>query len=276
MTSPLSAYRLAITDLDETLLGPDKQVSAENRAALETLRAAGLTVVPASGRHHDNIVICAKDIHPLEWVISSQGAVVRHAQTNETLYALTMTAELANEIQRRGLDLGLDMIAYHASGVYKELDGEWSKLSGVHAGTTNHLVPFETLSSTGVIKLIWYSKPDHIEALRAQLHEEYRGRLYIVKTEDDALEFLSPEANKVRGAQAVAAKLGIPPTEVIAFGDSNNDMELLAWAGMSVAMHHGRDALKKVARHVSPPGPRESALARAVELLAGSALPASG
>lgn len=267
MTTPLSSYRLAITDLDETLLGPDKQVSPENLRALGLLREAGLTVVPASGRHHDNITIYAQSIDPLHWIISSQGAVVRHAQTNETLYALTMTPELAREIQRRGLELGLDMIAYHHSGVYKEIDGEWSKLSGVHAGMTSHLVDFDSLADSGVIKVIWYSTPDHIESLRGQLHTEFRGRLYVVKTEDDALEFLSPEANKVHGAQAVAAKLGVPREQVIAFGDSNNDMELLAWAGSSVAMDHGREALKKIARHVSPPGEPASAFARSVEML---------
>lgn len=269
MSSLLSSYRLVVTDLDETLLGPDKMVSPENQRALATLREAGLTVVPASGRHHDNITMYAEPLAPLGWIISSQGAVVRHAQTGETIYALTMTTDLANEIQLRGIDLGLDMIAYHHSGVYKEIDGEWSRLSGVHAGMTNHLVPFDTLSSTGVIKVIWYSQPDHIEALRMQLQAEFKDRLYIVKTEDDALEFLSPQANKVHGAQAVAAKLGIPREQVIALGDSNNDMELLSWAGLSIAMNHGREALKKIAHRVSPPGPPESAFARAVTELAG-------
>lgn len=268
MTTSLSSYRLAITDLDETLLGPDKQVSPENLRALETLRDAGITIVPASGRHHDNITIYGEALNPLGWIISSQGAVVQHAQTNETLYALTMTPALAHEIQRRGLDLGLDMIAYHSSGVYKELDGDWSKLSGVHAGMTNHLVDFPSLADTGVIKMIWYSNPDHIESLRTQLQAEFDGRLYVVKTEDDALEFLSPQANKVHGAKAVAAKLGLTSAQVIAFGDGNNDIELLSWAGLSVAMHHGREALKKIACHVSPPGSPEGAFARAVAELA--------
>ncbi len=265
MSHKVLPYRLAITDLDETLLGPDKQISPENVQALARLRAAGLTIVPASGRHHDNIVMYAETIGGLDWVISSQGAVVQHARTQELLYELNMPVELSYEIQRRGLDFGFDMIAYHRSGVYKEIGSDWSRLSGVHAGMTDHIVDFASLADNGLIKLIWYSSPDRIESLRSQLQPEFAGRLYVVKTEDDALEFLSANANKVTGAKEVAKKLGIQPHEIIAFGDSNNDIELLSWAGMSVAMHHGRDVLKNKARMVSPPGPPESAFARAVD-----------
>lgn len=274
MTKPTTPFRLAVIDLDETLLGPDKLISPENLLALDILRDAGIEVVPASGRHHDHIVMYEPLLRGAGWVISSQGAVVQNAATKELLYELTMTSELAREIQRRGLALGLDMIAYHRSGIYKEIDGEWSKLSGVHAGMTNHLVDFDSLvTEGGIIKLIWYSKPDHIESLRVQLVEEFKGQLYVVKTEDDALEFLAPSANKVRGAQAVAARLGLASSEVIAFGDGNNDIELLSWAGASVAMHHGRDALKSIAHHVSPPGPPGTAIARAVATLFGGSAP---
>ena len=51
----------------------------------------------------------------------------------------------------------------------------------------------------------------------------------------------------------------------LAFGDGNNDVELLRWAGCSFAMHHGRTSAREAARHVSPAGPPETAFARAVD-----------
>lgn len=269
MTHFATPYRLAVIDLDDTLLGPDKQISPENRDALQLLRSAGIQVVIASGRHHRDIIMYESEIGIEGWVISSQGAVVQHSQSGDLLYELTISPDLARELQFRGQQLELDMIAYHRTGVFKEIDSEWSRLQGVHTGETMHRVDFDSLADTGLQKMIWIGEPDRIEELRAVIEKEYRGRLYVVKTEDDGLEFLHPESNKVRGARVVAANMGIAPEQVIAFGDGTNDIQLLQWAGMSVAMNHGRDAAKKAARLVSPPGPPESAMARGVRAALG-------
>jgi hypothetical protein len=54
--------------------------------------------------------------------------------------------------------------------------------------------------------------------------------------------------------EALAGRLGIPREEIIAFGDGNDDVPLLEWAGMSVAMAHGREAARRAAKKISPPG----------------------
>lgn len=68
----------------------------------------------------------------------------------------------------------------------------------------------------------------------------------------------------------VAEKLGIAREEVVAFGDGNNDVPVLEWAGFSVAMDHGREAARRVATKVTPLGPPNEAFARAVEIVLGS------
>jgi len=88
-----------------------------------------------------------------------------------------------------------------------------------------------------------------------------------VSTEHEMLEFLHPATNKALAAEALAAKLGIEREAVLAFGDGNNDVPLLRWAGMSVAMAHGRESAKSAAKKVSPPGAPSTAVARSLEML---------
>lgn len=88
-------------------------------------------------------------------------------------------------------------------------------------------------------------------------------------TNPELLEFLSPAANKAVGARTLTEKLGVRPEETMAFGDGNNDVEILKWAGMSVAMNHGRASARSAARLVSPEGLPEEAFARAVDLAIG-------
>ena len=74
---------------------------------------------------------------------------------------------------------------------------------------------------------------------------------------------LDVESLAGRGAPAEKVAWGADP-DVIAFGDGNNDVPLLRWAGLGVAMRHGRPAARAAADFVAPEGDPEAGLARAV------------
>jgi len=258
-------YRLAIFDMDDTLLGPDRAISRENVDALRHLLSLGVEVVIASGRHHSNIVEFEGTLGFKGWVISAGGAVVRHAETQELLFEASLPQEIGLELFHRGQAQNVSIIGYHRTGIFCDAPGEWISF---YAKRT-HQVPIADISAlidTGLQKLIWTTAPERIKGFTPQLQREYRGRVYVVNTEHEMIDFLNTEANKARATQALAAKLGLGPEQVIAFGDGNNDVPLLEWAGMSVAMAHGRESARKAAKKVSPPGPPGTAVARSLAL----------
>ncbi len=259
-------YRLAVFDMDGTLLGPDRTLSAENVAGLRRLRDMGVNVVIASGRHESNITEFEHQFGFQGWIISAGGAVVSHTETGEVLYEKDVPHEIALDLfqRTRGQDIGV--IGYHHTGIFCDAPSKWIDL---YTGRT-HQVPtanIPELISDGLQKLIWTTDPARISRFNAELTKEFQGRLYVVSTEHEMLEFLHPETNKALATQALCAKLGIAREAVLAFGDGNNDVPLLAWAGMSVAMAHGRESAHRAAKQVSPPGPPETAIARALALL---------
>ncbi|WP_437591536.1 HAD family hydrolase [Sorangium sp. So ce1000] len=258
--------RLAIIDLDDTLLGPDKQISPENKEALERLRASGLEIVIASGRHHENILRFKDHVGAMNWTISSHGAIVRHAGTNELLQELTVPEEEALALYEFGRRAGLTLIVYHRDGVFTEAESEWTRLYASRAGWSPRRADLSGLAASGVQKVIFCESSGRIAKLFPEMKGAYSGRLYVVVTDPEYLEFTSPNANKALAAQNLASKLHVERRDTLAFGDGNNDAELLAWAGFSVAMAHGRETALKAASKVSPPGPPETAFARAVDL----------
>jgi Cof subfamily protein (haloacid dehalogenase superfamily) len=263
-------YRLAVFDMDDTLLGPDRQISVENIQALDRLRSAGIEVVIASGRHHQNITVFEKHLGFQGWVISAGGAVVRHAETQELLYEVTVPQNLGLELFTRGRDLRLSVIGYHRSGIFCDHPSEWTHL---YTRRTRQVpvANIPALIDTGLQKLIWTCSAEIIEKLTPEMAGEYAGRLYVVSTEHEMLEFLHPQANKALATQALARKLDLRQEQVLAFGDGNNDVPLLQWAGMSVAMAHGRESARSAAKQISPPGPPETAVARSIEIILSSA-----
>lgn len=260
-----SAYQIAFVDLDDTLLAPDKTVSAENLRALDRLRSAGIRIVPASGRHHRNMTRF-REFGDLGWLLSSQGSVVRHHETDEILREDTLASPRVAELCRRGRALGVSLIAYHREGAYIDRATPWTDLYAELAGWTPQLVDFAELPPDGFQKILWTEAPDRIAALAPRLRRETQGWAHSMVTNPELLEFIAPTANKAAGAQALTERLGISADRTLAFGDGNNDVELLRWAGLSVAMRHGRESARQAARHVSPDGPPETAFARAVSL----------
>jgi hydroxymethylpyrimidine pyrophosphatase-like HAD family hydrolase len=99
--------------------------------------------------------------------------------------------------------------------------------------------------------------------------------MIVTITEDWFMELTAPRATKAAGVEAVARRYGIAARNVLAFGDGNNDVAMLSWAGLGVAMPHGRPAARQAADVVAPEGDPESALSRAVDELL-DASPAQG
>jgi hydroxymethylpyrimidine pyrophosphatase-like HAD family hydrolase len=250
---PNTPYRLAVFDMDGTLLGPDGHVSEANVRALHRLRDSGVEVVIASGRHHSEITIFEQRLGFQSWVISAGGAVIRHAATQELLYKMNLPEERVAELIQRGQQIGARLIGYHDLGVLSDHPAKWNGLD-----------------RAGWQKLIWMHAPEQIAHLTGAMEREYQERLYVVCTGHTSLEFLHVQVNKALATQILAEKLGLTSAQVVAFGDGNNDVPLLAWGGMSVAMHHGEESAKRSAKQISPPGPPETAVARGIELVLGT------
>jgi len=259
--------RLAIIDLDGTLLGPAKRVSPENLRALQRLRDAGFETAFASGRHHRNIVRYEPEVGAMSWVISASGAVVRHAATNELMYELTLVEADALELCSAARDAKLAIILYHRDGVFMDGESEATRLYAARAGWNPQPGNLPQLAASGIQKVMLSESTSIMKKVGLEIECRFATRFYSVWTEEDLVEFLSPQANKAIGAQALARALGIEQADVVAFGDGNNDAEVLAWAGYSVAMAHGQKGALNAAHAITPAGPPETAFACAVEMV---------
>jgi Cof subfamily protein (haloacid dehalogenase superfamily) len=257
--------RMAVIDLDDTLLCPEKRISPANLAALATLRQNGFEIIIASGRHHENIMSYQDRIGLQSWVISSNGAVVRHAQTFAMLQELTLTVAQALDVCQYGAEENLTLIGYHRDGAFAERDSEWTRRYALGSGWRPKRGTLRDLATTGFQKLLLTHSPERIDVIQPEAERRFGSEMYVVRTADEILEVAAPTTNKALGAQAVAQALGIHSQNVLAFGDGNNDVELLRWAGISVAMDHGRESARQAAKMISPPGSQGTAFARAVQ-----------
>jgi hydroxymethylpyrimidine pyrophosphatase-like HAD family hydrolase len=175
-----------------------------------------------------------------------------------------------------GLDRGHTVMLWLAEGIFAQSESPW--VDAYREATGNDhvgIADLRALADRPAEKVVWSSDPARIAADYAEVSARRDPRLYPMITDDWSLELTASEAHKADGVAAVAASAGIAREAVLAFGDGNNDVTMLSWAGLGVAMPHGRPSARAAARVVAAQGDPESALARAVDhIAAGFAAPA--
>lgn len=261
-------YRLAAIDLDDTLLGPDKRISEQNASAVQCLRNLGVMVVLASGRSYENILNFHQQLGLRGLIVSSDGALVKNAETSIVMQQHSVPIDLAAKVMADGLAYGLTLICYYTDGVYVSESNELTTLYQQRSGeqvTVDSQQAQELRSAP--LKVIWCGNPQQIAAVHKAAEASYQAVLNITLTDPEYLVFTAFGVDKAVGLAAVAKYYDVEPTEVIAFGDGNNDVPMLAWAGLGVAMSNARPSAKKAAKLVASPGNPETSFARAMEMV---------
>jgi len=260
-------FRLAAIDIDGTLLGPDSKMSAENSAAVARLRDRGVRVALASGRRHENMLRFHHALGLDEPLVSCQGALVKDEKTGRVIHRHPIPAPLAAEAVRDGLAEGMTIVYYQSDGIYISEKNHFTDLYHARGGDPLIEGTLADLNNEEPLKMIWIHSAEKIASRLANIRARYQGRLETVVTYPEYLEFIDLGVSKASGVAAIATEYGIAPGEVIAFGDGDNDIPILQWAGCGVAMADGTPAAKAAADFISPPGDPATSLARAIDVI---------
>lgn len=223
-------YRLAACDLDGTLLGPDKTLGVDNLAAVAALRARGVEVIVVSGRRQPNSVRFHRQLglRPDAPIISCLGARVAAAETGETWSEHPLPADLSAELVREGRAAGFTVIRYGREDLRCDRQTKWTELYASRTGDRPEVVadPAE-LGAAGALKLVWYGEPAALAELRPALGERFQGRLELLPTDPENLEFVAAGVNKGDALARVADRLGVARAATLAFGDGESDAPML-------------------------------------------------
>ena len=258
-------YQLAAIDVDDTLVGPEKTISGENRAAVNRLRSLGCRVVLASGRRHDRMMEFCAALGLDDFAISCQGARVRHVRSGKTLHSALVGPGETSALLAEGLARGLTVVIWLADGIYSP--ALTPRAVSYYSQTGQDPVSFRArsdLDGQPSEKVVWVGEPAALTEADAAVRERYSGRVALTRANGWCLEFSALEASKAAGLAAIARDGNIPREAVLALGDGYNDVSMLSWAGLGIAMAHGHESARSAARQVSPPGDAGTALARAL------------
>ncbi len=247
-------YRLLAIDLDGTLLTPRprKMITPRTHYALQQVVAAGVHVVIATGQSLVMLQYLCRDLPIVGPQIIENGALIADMQTGHYYHEQLLPAEhvlpVLSALQRADFHR-----AYHTlERVYA--DNNAPRVRQWYEPPVPPVIEVEDVASLypePCIKLVGIGAESHVRARRQALMDAFEGQLYVTQSAFDLLEFLHPAVSKEAGLQTIARDLGIRPAEIVAIGDGHNDIGMLRFAGLGVAMGNAHDEVKNEANYVT-------------------------
>ena len=267
-------YRLLALDLDGTVVGRDLQVPAATLEAIAAFQATGGCVTLATGRTVRTTMPFAEQLHVDAPLICYQGALIRDHHTGTTLFHQPVPGELAAEAAARLLQAGIYVQAYVNDELVAPYEGEetryYRSFSPVHLPITvvDDLPAY--LQEHPPTKLLFIAAEREVDVQLAGLAVHFVERLNVARSHTMFGELTAPGATKGRALATLAELLGIPREAVAAAGDQGNDVDMVAWAGLGMAVAGGPPELLNAADVVIG-SPEEGGLADGIRrfVLAG-------
>ncbi len=245
------AYRLLALDLDGTLVGPDLEVPPATRAAIAEFQARGGRVTIATGRSFRTTVPYAEQIDVNAPLICYQGALIRDHRTGTTLFHLPIEGVLAAEAASMLLQAGIYVHAYVDDELVVPYEGDETRyyrtFSPVYLPTTIVADLPAFVRDHPPTKLLFIAGEREVGVHVAGLQTHFVHRLSVARSHTTFGELTAPGSTKGRAVAALAGQLGIPRAAVAAAGDQGNDVDMVAWAGLGMAVASGPSELLAVA-----------------------------
>ncbi|GAC1417423.1 MAG: Cof-type HAD-IIB family hydrolase [Candidatus Velthaea sp.] len=240
---------LIALDLDGTLLHPDESISARNRAAIAQALADGIRVVLVTGRGVDTPIRVSRDLGLNLPVICCHGALTKDFGANKALAHIPVPLKYAIPMVTFAEESGIAIAVYtdeffwrleHSHIYMQDMIGPaWREAKSLH----DVLVEPPTF--------IRFLGKESVDAMKREFGDLPLNFHY--ETWYDFIEcaVLNREANKQNALARLCADFGVPPDRVLAIGDSRNDVPMLRWAGVGIAMGNALPEVREAVRFVT-------------------------
>ena len=249
-------YKLGAIDMDGTLLRKDKTISDRTKNAIKSARDKGVTVVLATGRPIEGVSRYLEELDMYtdkDYVLSYNGAFVQKTSTKDVIAKIALKGEDFHYLRSISDDLGVNIHAFSEkyglvtpkNSTYTELEANINKIN------INEMDISVIKDDEVIVKIMMIDEEDVLTEAIEKLPKELYNKYTVVRSSPHFLEFLHKEANKGIGVELLAKHLGVKREEVITLGDAGNDLHMIEYAGLGVAMENAFDEVKAAANYIT-------------------------
>ncbi len=233
-------YKLIALDMDDTLLCTDKTISKANLEAIQRAKSKGVKVVLATGRPIKGIKKYLKELNLLEegdYAITYNGAIVETTQSENIISEILLSIDDIDKLYALSKDLGVNIHAYTNNDCITPKVSKYTLFEAKINSIPIKEIDFNKLPrDTPIIKIMFIDEEEILDKAITKIPKQLYDKYTIVKSAPYFLEFINKKANKGISVRILAKKLGIDMNDVICVGDQENDIHMVDYAGLGIAM----------------------------------------
>lgn len=249
-------YKLLVLDLDGTLTNTRKEVTEYTRTTLIRAQEQGLKIVLASGRPTYGIAPLANllQLDRFEgYVLSYNGGEIIDWKTGELLYKNLLDPEVLPYLYQCACDNDFAIVTYDGEYVLTERpDDEYVlKEALLNVMKIKKVENFLKAVQHPIAKCLIVGEPTRLATLEKSMYEHLHDRMGVFRSEPYFLELVPKGIDKAQSLAVLLNEIGMTKEEMIAVGDGFNDLSMIKYAGMGVAMSNAQPIVKENADFIT-------------------------
>lgn len=251
------SIKLVAIDLDGTLLNSQHQISPAVKEAITRTHKQGVRIVLASGRPYSGILPYLQELGldtASNYCISNNGSVIHQANDGSHLYENLLDFEDYQYFADLANNVGVHMHAL-ADNTMFTANRHISRYTIHDAYFTNTPLVYcpvnEMDSSLSFTKIMIIDHPEKLDVGISYIPENTFENYSLIKTSPYFLEVSNKDASKGSALKVLCEKLSLTPDKVMSIGDQNNDVAMLRYSSVSVAMGNAAPHIREIVKFVT-------------------------
>ena len=244
--------RIVAVDLDGTLLRSDLTISDRTVETFRRIRAKGGMPVISTGRSYEAVVSIQERLGLDTPVICYNGAMICDGRDGRIMHELRLPSDVARGVLEEARRMDLHYQGFLDGQLYYERKREETDFYEAQTGLTGKTVNFDEWDVLEFTKVLLIAPPGResrewpeLDEMQDFAEKRYGSRVYTAHSKPFYLEMIHGESSKGHALKQLGEDFGIPREEIAAFGDGFNDLEMLSYAGISVAMGNAPEKVRE-------------------------------
>ena len=247
----MNNIQLIATDLDGTLLNANHQISEYNKSIIKKASENGIKIILSTGRPTAAATKFLYDLDIDSELISFNGAMITD-KTSNIIYQQNLDANIGKEL----IDIAKKYNIFHQGFLADRwnmgfFDEKWVEFYVSIAKIDNYTIGFDNINDFSFSKFMFIGENNLLKEIAKEIDKTFGERIYYTFSRPVYLEVHSPNASKAKALEYLANKYNITSNNIMAFGDNNNDLEMLEFAGVSVAVENAEDNVKNKCKYIT-------------------------
>lgn len=239
-------------DMDGTLLNASKEISPRTAQAIKKAVAQGFLFTLCTGRPIQGVEKYSTSLGLKAPLITYNGAMIIRSDTKKILYKQELLPEDIHRILKFGRDYNTTMCIWSGNRLYGNVLNDRIYAYKRNAGLEPVLLEDEELLiRQGVTKILWIDTEERIQQMQKELPAQAFSQVTFCTSQTTYLEFFNSQVSKAKAMERLGQLFGIRQEEMIAVGDGLNDLPMIEYAGLGVAMENAQAQVKARAQYIT-------------------------